>query len=62
MSFKKPIHRIAIVGTGTIGSSWAAQYLARGFDVVATNPSPNAESKLREYIESVWESLIVMGL
>lgn len=62
MSLKKPIHRIAIVGTGTIGSSWAAQYLARGFDVVATNPSPNAESKLREYIDSVWESLIAMGL
>jgi 3-hydroxyacyl-CoA dehydrogenase len=62
MSFKKPIHRIAIVGTGTIGSSWAAQYLARGFNVVATNPSPNAESKLREYIDSVWESLVVMGL
>jgi 3-hydroxyacyl-CoA dehydrogenase len=62
MSFKKPIHRIAIVGTGTIGSSWAAQYLARGFNVVATNPSPNAESKLREYFDSVWESLVVMGL
>ena len=62
MSFNKPIHRIAIVGTGLIGSSWAAQYLARGFDVIATNPAPNAESKLRENIDSAWESLIVMGL
>jgi len=34
-SSKKPIQRIAIVGTGVIGASWAAQYLARGFDVVA---------------------------
>ena len=34
MSFNKPIHRIAIVGTGVIGASWAAQYLARGLDVV----------------------------
>ena len=26
MSFNKPIRRIAIVGTGVIGASWAAQY------------------------------------
>src|SRR5262245_63840708 len=43
MSLDKPIHRIAIVGTGVIGASWAAFYLARGFDVVATDPAPNAE-------------------
>jgi carnitine 3-dehydrogenase len=36
MIFDKPIQRIAIVGTGVIGASWAAQYLARGFDVIAT--------------------------
>ena len=36
MSYNKPIRRIAIVGTGVIGASWAAEYLARGFDVIAT--------------------------
>ena len=45
MSFDKPIHRIAIVGTGVIGASWAAQYLARGFDVVATDPGPERGSE-----------------
>ena len=30
MSYEKPIRRIAVVGTGVIGASWAAQYLARG--------------------------------
>src|SRR5216683_1393666 len=40
----KPINRIAIVGTGLIGGSWAALYLAHGFDVVATDPAPGAES------------------
>jgi 3-hydroxyacyl-CoA dehydrogenase len=30
------IRNVAIVGTGLIGASWAAQYLARGFDVIAT--------------------------
>ena len=38
MSFSKPVRRIAIVGTGVIGASWAAQYLARGFKVIATDP------------------------
>jgi hypothetical protein len=30
------ISRIASIGTGTIGASWAAHYLARGLDLVAT--------------------------
>jgi 3-hydroxyacyl-CoA dehydrogenase len=62
MSFNKPITRIAIVGTGLIGSSWAAQYLARGFDVIATNPDPKAESKLRKNIDAAWEELTIIGL
>ena len=48
MFFDKPIRRIAVVGTGVIGASWAAQYLSRGFDVVATDPAPNAETNLRK--------------
>jgi carnitine 3-dehydrogenase len=62
MSFNKPIHRIAIVGTGVIGASWAAQYLARGFDVVATDPAPNAEGNLRKYVDEAWEPLTILGL
>src|SRR6201991_308920 len=62
MSFNKPIHRIAIVGTGVIGASWAAQYLARGFDVVATDPAPNAEANLRKYVDEAWPDLTEIGL
>jgi carnitine 3-dehydrogenase len=62
MSFDKPIHRIAIVGTGVIGASWAAQYLARGFDVIATDPAPDAEDNLRKYVDNAWELLTVVGL
>lgn len=62
MSFNKPIHRIAIVGTGVIGASWAAQYLARGFDVVATDPAPNAEANLRTYVDDAWPQLEAIGL
>jgi len=62
MSYNKPIRQIAIVGTGVIGSSWAAQYLARGFDVVATDPAPNAEANLRKYVDEAWEQLKDIGL
>lgn len=62
MSLNRPIRRIAIVGTGLIGSSWAALYLARGFDVIATNPRPSAESKLRENVDLAWDDLPEIGL
>src|SRR6267154_4848286 len=62
MSYNKPIKRIAIVGTGVIGASWAAQYLAKGFDVVATDPGPNAEAALRKYVDEAWSDLTDIGL
>jgi len=62
MSYNKPIHRIAIVGTGVIGASWAAEFLACGLDVVATDPAPNAETNLRKYIDAAWPALTAMGL
>src|ERR1700722_3399789 len=62
MASDKPIRRIAIVGTGVIGASWAAEFLARGFDVIATDPAPNAEANLRKYIDAAWPALTSMGL
>jgi 3-hydroxyacyl-CoA dehydrogenase len=62
MSADKPIRRIAIVGTGVIGASWAALFLAHGLDVVATDPAPNAEKNLRDYIDSAWPALEQLGL
>ncbi|HWP73595.1 MAG TPA: 3-hydroxyacyl-CoA dehydrogenase NAD-binding domain-containing protein [Methylomirabilota bacterium] len=62
MSYDKSIGRIAIVGTGVIGASWAALYLARGLSVVATDPAPNAEANLRRYIDAAWKDLTVIGL
>jgi carnitine 3-dehydrogenase len=62
MTYDKPISRIAIVGTGVIGASWAAYYLARGFDVVATDPAPGAEANLRAYVDRAWPDLETIGL
>ena len=62
MSYNKPIHRIAIVGAGVIGSSWVVQYLARGFDVVATDPAPNVEANLHKYVDGAWPQRTALGL
>ena len=62
MSNSKPIRRIAIVGTGVIGASWAALFLAKGLEVVATDPAPHAETRLREFVASAWPALTRLGL
>lgn len=53
---------VATVGTGLIGASWTALFLAQGLRVTATDPAPDAETKLRRYIDSVWPTLIELGL
>jgi len=56
------VKNIAIVGTGVIGASWAAYYLSRGFDVIATDPAPNAEANLRKYVDEAWTTLSKNGM
>jgi carnitine 3-dehydrogenase len=51
------VERVAVVGAGVIGASWAALFLARGFDVVATDPSPGAEERLRADVAAHWPVL-----
>lgn len=55
------IQKVAIVGTGLIGANWAAQYLASGLDVIATDPAPDAESRLRRSVDEAWELLSTIG-
>lgn len=62
MSEPKSIRRIAVVGTGVIGASWTALFLARGFKVVATDPAPDAEHKLRNFVQKAWPALERLGL
>src|SRR6201981_3871734 len=58
----KPIGHIAVVGTGVIGASWTALFLAKGLRVVATDIAPNAEAALRKFVESAWPALKRLGL
>lgn len=62
MAKNKEIRNVAIVGTGVIGASWAAYYLSRGFNVVATDPAPNAEANLRKYVDAAWTTLSTNGI
>jgi len=56
------VKSVAIISTGVIGASWAAYFLARGLEVRASDPGPDAEAKARDYIERAWPSLERLGL
>ena len=62
MTNNSEIQNVAIIGTGVIGASWAAYYLARGFNVIATDPAPNAEANLWKYVDEAWTTLSKNGL
>ena len=53
--------RIAMIGAGTIGASWAAIFLARGHEVSASDPAPNAEAFARRFIGNAWPTLETLG-
>jgi 3-hydroxyacyl-CoA dehydrogenase len=62
MSQNKPIRRVAIIGTGVIGASWSALFLAHGLDVVATDVAPGAEVALKRFVAAAWPALQRLGL
>lgn len=45
------IKTVGVIGTGVIGASWTALFLAKGLRVIVTDPAPGAESKLHEYLK-----------
>src|ERR1700719_112768 len=62
MEANTEISRVTIVGSGLVGGSWAACFLAHGLDVVATDPAAGSEEKLRHYVEAAWPALTKIGL
>lgn len=56
------VERIAIVGTGVIGSGWAAHFLRHGMTVTAWDPAADAEAKLRQRVADAWPILERLGL
>jgi len=56
------VSRIALIGGGTIGASWAAWFLARGYDVTLYDPAPDGETRSRAILEGAWPAMQRLGL
>lgn len=56
------VRHIALIGGGTIGASWAAWFLARGYDVVLSDPAADGEPRSRAIVEAAWPALQQLGL
>ena len=52
---------VAVLGTGTIGASWTALFLAHGLNVRAWDPAPDAADQLADFIERAWPALEQLG-
>lgn len=53
---------VGVVGTGVIGASWTALFLAKGLKVLVSDPAPGAEAKLASNLKSFWPVLEKLGL
>ncbi|MFW5419533.1 L-carnitine dehydrogenase [Nocardiopsis sp. CNT-189] len=56
------VRTVACIGAGVIGGGWVAHFLARGYDVVAWDPAPDAEERLRALVDAAWPALERLGL
>jgi carnitine 3-dehydrogenase len=56
------VRTVTCVGAGVIGGGWAAYFLAHGYDVVAWDPAPDAEDRLRHVVDGAWPALTELGL
>ncbi len=56
------VQRVGVIGTGVIGAGWAAHFLRMGLDVVAFDPAPGAEDRLRGSVAKAWPTLERLGL
>lgn len=55
IGYQSKVKSIAVVGLGTIGMSWAAYFLARGFTVSATDVDSASDEKARRYVDHAWQ-------
>lgn len=56
------VTRVAVVGTGVIGSGWVAHFLRQGLEVMAFDPAAGAEARLRAFVDDVWPTMVRLGL
>ncbi|WP_075790989.1 3-hydroxyacyl-CoA dehydrogenase NAD-binding domain-containing protein [Massilia putida] len=49
---------VGVVGTGSVGASWTALFLAYGIRVQAFDPAPLAEERARAFVGAAWPALM----
>ena len=54
--------RVALIGAGVIGASWAALFVAHGLKVTVCDPRAEAEAEVRGVIERSAGALRTLGL
>ena len=61
--YKRPdqIRVVAVLGTGSVGASWIALFLAHGLEVIAYDPSPHASESVNEFVSNAWPALRELG-
>jgi carnitine 3-dehydrogenase len=56
------VRTVACIGAGVIGGGWVAHFLARGYQVRAWDPAPDAAEKLARLVGAAWPALTQLGL
>jgi carnitine 3-dehydrogenase len=56
------VGRVAVIGTGVIGTSWITHFLANGLDVSAYDPDPEAPTRVRAEVQTHWPAVTRRGL
>lgn len=56
------VQRVAVIGAGTIGAGWAALFLANDLEVAVFDPMPDAERRVRAFVDDAAKSLAQLGL
>ena len=56
------IQSIAVIGTGSVGASWASLFLAKGIKVQAYDRHPEAKEKAEAFVKAAWPALRELGV
>lgn len=56
------IRSVAVIGTGSVGASWAALFLAHGMEVLAYDPSEGAEARAIAFVKAAWPALVELQI
>lgn len=56
------IKTVGVLGTGVIGASWAALFLAHGLKVILSDPAPGAQETFEQFLNTAWATIEKLGL